>query len=70
MPRQNKKNWQTKPRSCSKNTPKTKLEELYPSAFRVNLDLSRHNEWSLEQPSPLKYVESTTTYGVFEAQVK
>ena len=51
-------------------TPKTKLEELYPSAFRVNLDLSRQNEWSLEQPSPLKYVERTTTYGVFEAPVK
>lgn len=70
MPKQNKNNRQAKPRNRSKNTPKTKLEELYPLAFRVNLDFSQQKDWSLEQPSPLKYVESTTTYGVFETQVK
>jgi hypothetical protein len=54
----------------SNSIPKTKLEKLYSSAFRVNLDSSRLNEGSLEQPSSLKYVESNTTYGVFETLVK
>ena len=60
----------TRPRDQSKRISKSKLEELYPSVFRVSLDFSRQNEGSLEQPSPLKYVESNTTYGVFETPVR
>ncbi len=48
-----------------------KLEEKYADFFPPNElpEDAGYGEDSLEQPSPLKYVDSTTTYGVIEAPV-
>lgn len=46
------------------------IEVLYENFFRANPAISEQDEHSLEQPSPLKFVESITTYGVYETPVR
>lgn len=56
--------------STTKKSPRPSVEKMYNDFFRVNVQSSESDEQSLEQPSPLKVVESTTTYGVYEAPVR
>jgi len=56
--------------STTKKSPRLAVEKMYNDFFRVNVLSSESDEQSLEQPSPLKVVESTTTYGVYEAPVR
>ena len=49
---------------------KQSLQEFYTSTFKFNPFASDQDGSSLEQPSQLKVVESTTTYGVCESPVR
>ena len=46
------------------------LQVFYTSTFQFNPFVLEQDESSLEQPSQLRLVESTTTYGVCESPLR